>query len=154
MSELDKDLHEEEITAPPVSESLAKLTNNRFQTSLNVEKVKERMEKYPRPENCTSLVTPEVNKEIWKSLSKSAQNTDIKLQHVQKAIVKAGMALAHSTQNLLRAQRGDGSKEEIKTAVRQNGNAIALLGHASHELSLHRRAHISFARSELHRVVH
>ena len=49
LSELDKDLHEEEITTPPVSESLAKLTNNRFQTSLNVEKVKERMEKYPRP---------------------------------------------------------------------------------------------------------
>ena len=100
------------------------------------------MEKYPHPENCTSLVTPEVNKEIWKSLSKSAQNTDIKLQHVQKAIVKAGMALANSTQNLFRAQRGDGSKEEIKTDVRQNGDAIALLGHASQELSLHHRANI------------
>ena len=70
LSALDKDLHEEEITAPPVSESLAKLTNNHFQTSLNVEMVKERMEKYPRPENCTSLVALEVNKEIWKSLSK------------------------------------------------------------------------------------
>lgn len=142
LSELDKDLHEEEVTAPPVAESLAKLTNNRFQASMTVDKVKERMEKYPRPSNCTALVTPEVNKEIWKSLGKQVQNADIKLQHVQRAIVKAGMALAHSTQSLLRAQRSTGSREDIKTAVSQNGDAIALLGHASHELSLCRRANM------------
>ena len=80
-SRLDRDLHDQEITAPPVAESLANLANNRFLSSMSVEKVKERMEKYPRPTNCTALVTPEVNKEIWKNLGKSVQGVDIKLQH-------------------------------------------------------------------------
>ena len=114
------------FTAPPVTESLENLANNRFLSSMSVEKVKERMEKYPRPTNCTALVTPEVNKEMWKNLGKSVQGEDIKLQHTQRAIVKAGLALMHSTQTLLRAQRGAGeanNREEIrrrfhKTAMR------------------------------------
>ncbi|KAK7469507.1 hypothetical protein BaRGS_00036486 [Batillaria attramentaria] len=144
LDELDRDLDDQEVTGAPVAESLAKLANNRFQSSMSVDKVKERMEKYPRPTNCTALVTPEVNKEIWKNLGKSVQSADIKLQHTQKAIVKAGMALMHSTQSLLRAQRGPGeaSREEIKKAIAQNADAVALLGHASHELSLFRRINI------------
>ena len=81
LDELDRDPHDQEIMAPPVAESLANLANNRFLSSMSVEKVKERMEKYPRPTNCTALVTPEVNKEIWKNLGKSVQGADIKLQH-------------------------------------------------------------------------
>ena len=80
-SQLDRDLHDQEVTAPPVAESLANLANNRFLCSMSVEKVKERMEKYPHPTNCTALETPEVNKEIWKNLGKSVQGADIKLQH-------------------------------------------------------------------------
>ena len=84
LDELDRDLHDQEITAPPVAESLANLASNRILSSMSVEKVKERMEKYPRPTNCTALVTPEVNKEIWKNLGKSVQGADIKLQtHVE-----------------------------------------------------------------------
>ena len=51
----------------------------------------------------------------------------------------------HSTQTLLRAQRGAGeatNREEIKKAIWQNGDAVALLAHASHELSLFRRSSI------------
>ena len=51
----------------------------------------------------------------------------------------------HSTQTLLRAQRGAGeatNREEIKKAISQNGDAVALLAHASHELSLFRRSSI------------
>ena len=44
-----------EITAPPVAESLANLASNRILSSMSAEKVKERMEKYPRPTNCTAL---------------------------------------------------------------------------------------------------
>ena len=51
----------------------------------------------------------------------------------------------HSTQTLLRAQRGAGeatNREEIKKSISQNGDAVALLAHASHELSLFRRSSI------------
>ena len=51
----------------------------------------------------------------------------------------------HSTQTLLRAQRSAGeatNREEIKKAISQNGDAVALLAHASHELSLFRRSSI------------
>ncbi|KAK7479413.1 hypothetical protein BaRGS_00029330 [Batillaria attramentaria] len=65
LDELDRDLDDQEVTRPPVAESLAKLANNRFQSSMSVDKVKERMEKYRRLTNCTVLVTPEVNKEVW-----------------------------------------------------------------------------------------
>ena len=45
LDELDRDLHDQEITAPPVAESLANLASNRFLSSMSVEKVRERMEK-------------------------------------------------------------------------------------------------------------
>ena len=44
LDELDRDLHDQEITAPPVAESLANLASNRFLSSMSVEKVKERIE--------------------------------------------------------------------------------------------------------------
>ena len=37
-----------------------------------------------------------VNKEIWKTMSADARKADIKASHVQKAVAKAGVALADS----------------------------------------------------------
>lgn len=141
LNDLDKDLDEGKKMGDAVADSLANIVNKSFRRKLSEDKLKERFDKYLRPSNCAALQVPLVNKEIWKTMSADARKADIKASHVQKAVAKAGVALADSTQALLRAQRAAGkeTKEQIQTAVQKNGDALVFLGHASHDLSLRRR---------------
>ena len=120
---------------------MAAIINKRFAHGLSENKLKERLDKYLRPENCVNLRTPKVNAELWKDLPATTKQADVKLASIQRAIVKATAALAQSTQALLKA-----SSQKVFTdaSIRakitdQNADAMALLGHACHELSLRRR---------------
>ena len=126
LDELDKDLDEGEKTGDAVADSLANIVNKSFRRKLSADKLKERFDKYLRPSNCAALQVPLVNKEIWKTMSADARKADIKASHVQKAVAKAGVALADSMQALLRAQRAAGkeTKAQIQTAVQKNGDAL------------------------------
>ena len=123
LDELDKDLDEGEKTGEAVADSLANIVNKR---KVSEDKLKEKFDKYLRPSNCAALQVPLVNKEIWKTMSADARKADIKASHVQKAVAKAGVALADSMQALLRAQRAAGkeTKAQIQTAVQKNGDAL------------------------------
>lgn len=141
LQELDADLEDEEEVGENVAISLAKVINKSFRRKFSETKYNGRFEKYRRPGNCANLQAPMVNSEIWNSISADARKADIKLSQVQKAISKAGAALASSTQTLLRAQRGacPETLALLKSAVKINGDAEAAMGHAFHDLSLKRR---------------
>ena len=119
--ELDKDLDEGEKTGDAVADSLANIVNKSFRRKLSENKLKERFDKYLRPSNCAALQVP-----LGRTMSADARKADIKASHVQKAVAKAGVALADSTQALLRAQRAAGkeTKAQIQTAVQKNGDAL------------------------------
>ena len=78
---------------------------------------------------------------MWKDLPASVKQADVKLASVQRAIVKATAALAQSTQVILKAhtQRKLTDVSVKATVTDQNADALALLGHACHELSVTRR---------------
>ena len=92
-----------------------------------------KFESYNRPGNCPDVVVPTVNREIWDPLSPGARKSDIKLQHVQRSVIKAAVAVSRVADWLI-AEHGE--KEQ---ALRQSLDAISLLGHASREISLRRR---------------
>ena len=81
-----------------------------------------------------------VNKEIWKGLPKAAKQNDAKLAAIQRSIIKATSALAQSTQEILKAYKSKKltDKETKEKMTDKNADAIAMLGHACHELSVKR----------------
>ena len=56
-------------------------------------KLEEVTDKYPRPENCESLVVPKVNKIVWQQLKQSARTTDSAMQKCQKLFTSAMYAI-------------------------------------------------------------
>lgn len=62
-------------------------------------KVQEAMNKVKKPENCPALVVPKVNLPIWSNIRSKTRSTDLKLQRVQKPLIKGLTALAKLDQN-------------------------------------------------------
>ena len=46
-------------------------------------------ERYLRPKNCSMLVAPRVNPQLWEDLSNKAKMRDIGLQQLQKSFLKS-----------------------------------------------------------------
>ena len=139
--EIENELDDKEHTADKAAPSVADLINKKFSERLSEEKQKMRLDHHARPVNCDSLVVPTVNTEVWKALPTSARKADLKTAMIKRALVKATAAIAKSTQEVLkaRAKRTLTDKDVKDEVFKLNADALALLSHASKELSLKRR---------------
>ena len=73
-----------------VSDSLKYLMNNQLlEKNLN-----DMMDKYNTPSNCSFLRVPKVNSPIWDSIQSRTRSLDLKMQRVQKCLVKGTTAIA------------------------------------------------------------
>ena len=122
----------------PVKTKLAEKVNARFRTSLNHDKIKEKQAAYLRPENCGNLVVPRCNDEIWKRLNHFQRRKDMKLANTQRAITASATAIIQMTEALLQCVKNKGDLN-MPTLISKATDALALMGHASHELSFRRR---------------
>lgn len=66
-----------------VSDRLAKIVNDGICIRINDDKKKDLLTKHFNTENCENLQVPKVNKGIWTSLGRRAQDNDLKLQNSQ-----------------------------------------------------------------------
>ena len=133
-----------DTTSKPVSAQLAAILDKSWSASLSDAKLKEKLAKYDRPENCGRLLAPKGNPEIWSRISNLGQRQDLKFVAVQKALASAGSALAKSTQALLvhrhlSPRTEDQVNSQWDTILKSQIDALALLGHANFQLSLRRR---------------
>ena len=133
-------------TNSPASTQLAYIVNKRWSAKPSVEKFKEKMAKYDRSENCDRLQAPKVNPEIWSRISNTGQRQDLKPFSIQKTLVAVGSAVTKTAQLLMGVhqtggiRRRDGDKKNIMNEVLTlQIDALALLVHTNHELSLRRR---------------
>ena len=147
LDEIAQSLDETERTDEAVAEKLADIANKRWLQMLSDEKLKEKLEKCPRPVNCDKIIVPKVNPEIWGKLSRQAKGNDLQFSRLQTHLTKVGHIVVKSTDLLLKA-KADSSKSYIDDLVRMNTDAIALLGHVSFEISQRRRESI---RPHLHK---
>ena len=134
-----QDFDDEEQTDAVISDNLAGILNKRWSNPLNPSKLKEKMDKYSRPENCIGLKVPRVNPEIWNKLEHFTKRQDLRASSLQKTIVKVGTILAKTTDCLLNLREEDNSSPKLDNLVLMNTDAVALLGHSNYELSLRRR---------------
>jgi hypothetical protein len=64
-------------------------------------KLSDKLELIQRPENCSGLIVPRVNSEIWLNLDKFNKRRDLRTSNVQKNLAKAGSSLIYTTNKLL-----------------------------------------------------
>lgn len=132
LEEIEKELDTTDKTGPDVHKNLANIVNKRFSAKLEDSKLKEKLELYSRPGNCDKLKAPEVNPEVWGKLKTSQKSCDLRMVNVQKTIIKATVAMTEVANELF-------EKKYKSDAIRKLTDGIALLGHATYELSLRRR---------------
>ena len=122
LSQIASDFDEDENTSGAVTEKLAEIVNKRFSAPLGEEKLK----------------VPKVNPEIWMKLNRPASRQDLHMASIQRAIVKAGTALTQLAEILLTTPSGT-TGPDLGKLLTMSADAVALLGHATHQLSMHRR---------------
>ena len=85
------------------------------------------------------MIVPRVNPEIWARIDHNAKQLDLRASSIQTNLVKVGSILARSTDKLLSLAQTEVTSSEIKALITLDTDAIALLGHASCDLSQRRR---------------
>ena len=113
-----------------MSDKLAAILNKMARNKLNDDKLKEKLNKYPRPKNCENLVGAKVNPEIWSKVRPETRSRYLKLQKIQNSILKAIMPLADLTDSLLTA-KSKGADIDTNKAIKQLLDSAALLTHAN-----------------------
>ncbi|CAB4012512.1 Hypothetical predicted protein [Paramuricea clavata] len=117
LSEIENGFSQEDDMGPAITEKLATIINKH---------------------NCDRLVAPSINPEIWARIDHTAKQLDLRASTNQSNLAKAGVVLAKSTDKLLSLYQKD-SKPEYRELITLNTDALALLGHASCEISQRRR---------------
>lgn len=128
-------LNTEEKTAPKIIDGLAKAVNAAVSIKSNKESMQDIAKRQLRPENCTYLCAPRVNKEIWEAVGKQAHSNDLNLQEIQKSMA-LGMVPIVKLANQL------STVKEALDPVATRGmltDSISLLGHSFYNLSQKRR---------------
>ena len=132
-------------TGPPVSARLATLVDAMATGSkcLTEEKLREKEQKYKRPENIQHLRVPKVNPELWNQLDHNTKSQDIKSQRQQKLLLTAVNAMVRTTDNWM-------TDRELKRNLKKKGSnaremfdaitdSVSMLLKAVHDVSMDRR---------------
>ena len=135
LSALVSDLEFGKASGPPVHEKVASLLANVCKEKLSQTTMKERCQKYDRPNNVENLQPTQVNKLIWDQLKAYTRNRDMKIQRVQFLNIKAMTALTLMLNDIIVA-KGTLNKETIMS---RTTDALALLGSANIDLNQVRR---------------
>lgn len=132
---VQNDLKSEE-TGPPIHEELAKIVTRLVRDGMLEDRLQDKINKYPQPENCEGLTKVRVNQLIWDNLSSTIRSQDLKFQKVQTSIFKGMTALARVTDAILkRVNEINGGKVLAQEAI----DSLSLLAHANTELNNRRK---------------
>ena len=136
LSQIDLEEDVDFQTAPKISENFAKRVEFKWQTRLIMDRSKEESKNLLVPENCPKLSVPLTNKEVFSQFNNPQKKADLRLRNLQKNIQKATIALVQVTDNLLQ------DKGETKAMIKNNLDAISLMGHSLQDISTMRRQKI------------
>ena len=95
-----QDLEKCEERGPPPNENIAKLFQNLVYNDINVEKLENRLREVLPPENINRLEANKVNSEIWQQIAQQTKSFDLKLQNLQKLILKYLSVLSKTANTL------------------------------------------------------
>jgi hypothetical protein len=128
-------------TGPALSPELAKVINTNFQSRPSEEKAKVLCEKHHRPENCSNMIVPRINEEIWPSLKKKSQSVDFKIQKSQNIVLKALTPACRLLDKLISARKSSKTSgiKDTNECLELAQDTVKLLHLAFTDLSHKRR---------------
>ncbi|XP_038051565.1 uncharacterized protein LOC119724536 isoform X2 [Patiria miniata] len=133
---------EDAPTAAAVNEKLAKVIDKMVRNKLPEDKAAEKLKALQRPTNVKNLECTRVNPEVWSSLKPKTRSQDIKLQKVQQALMKGVVPIVGVINSLMTRLNGSAAGTDnldVKGEITKLLDAIAVIGHANHELNMRRR---------------
>ena len=116
-----------EKTSPAIDANLADIVKSLLTEKVAKDKLTEVQNKYCRPENCTNLVAPKINKQIWQQLRQETRNNDSAIQKAQSLLLSGLYAV------LQMCNSSSGDQRNVLT------HTAAILLSANRELNLKRR---------------
>ena len=142
VKELSNEFVNDDETGPDVSPDLARLFQNMLRKAALEGKIRDKMARYPRPDNVPLLQAPKVNPEIWSKLKANTRSKDIKMQKCQTKIVKGLVPMAQLLDNLFEQRKQTGQSTQLDHNIQLALDSFQITSQASRELSLRRREQI------------
>ena len=124
--------------SPAITEKFASLIDNMASGGLSPETVKERVDKYPPPENCKFLCTTTITAEVWNLLPRRSKTVDLAFQKVQELLVQGLSSLSLLGDQLVKDLQ-TGKPTDVRQVLDQVMDSIALVANANHKLNMKRR---------------
>ena len=145
IEKLTKDLPPEDEKGPDINTQLAGLVHKLLREAKpNETKLNELKKQYIPPNNCEGLSESRVNTNIWNNLGETARSNDLKLQNVQKYLVKGTTAVVTVVDALIKDESNSCKEDNIGKLK----DAVILLANANTEVNLRWRERL---KPELHR---
>ena len=116
-----------EKRAPAIDSSLAEIVKSLLLEKRPKDKLVEVQNKCLRPENCTNLVAPKINKQVWQQLCQETRNNDSAFQKAQSLLLSGLYAVLQTCNS------SSGQQKNVLT------HAAVLLLSSKRELSLKQR---------------
>ena len=144
IEKLTKDLALENEKGPDIDSQLAGLVHRLLRDAKpNETKLNDLKKKYIPPNNCEGLSEARVNTNIWNNLGETARSNDLKLQKVQKYLVKGITDVVTVIDALVKDESNSCHEDNIGKLM----DAVILLANANSEINLRRRERL---KPELH----
>ena len=89
LCELTEEFNNDKLCDPKINPNLAKAINEVWGKKLTPEKLKIRLNKHLKPENCDQLPPTLVNMEIFSNIPAHTRSQDVKLQKMQNFLLKS-----------------------------------------------------------------
>ena len=146
LSKISQDLEKCEERGPPLNENIAKLFRNLVYNDINVEKLENLFKEVLPPENINGLEANKVNSEVWRQIAHQTKSFDLKLQNLQKMILKS-LSVLNKTANTLYEHRSEKDLTKlvalVKATIISCADATVFLGKANEDILTFRREKIN-----------
>ena len=141
LGELSKLSESEGTVSDPINTKLASLVDKMVKTSLSEGKIKEKHEKYNRPENCENLINTRVNPEIWSKVRSNTRSRDLKMQKLETSLLKSMIPIVNMSDKLLelKSNSKSASESDVCEFLQLSLDSLALMGHSINEVNIKRR---------------
>ena len=136
LCELTDEFNNDKICDPKISTNLAKAINKVWGKKLTPEKLKIRLNKHLKPENCDQLSPTLVNLEIFSNIPAHTRSEDVKLQKMQKFLLKSAYPIVKKLDSIVTSNSNNNKPDHmlINKIKELAPDALAKLSQSNQEL--------------------
>ena len=135
LCELTEEFNNDELCNPKINTKLAKAINEVWGKKLTPEKLKIRLNKHLKPENCDQLPPTLVNMEIFSNIPAHTRSQDVKLQKMQNFLLKSAYPIVKILDSTLASSSSSNKPNHMLINKIQElaSDALAVLSQSNQE---------------------